>query len=561
MNTSIVTFDGDSIIKHIFEAIELGILVTNQEQTKLLLYNQSFINMWEIPNHLIDSSGQLSELFNYLQTKLVTSQQISFNGEEPNKTLEIELKNGIFLEYYTTYKTYNNQSSLIIHSFKNITPRKLLAKQLEKQATFDSLTGLPNRALLLKLLQINMALAKRNNSTLAVFFIDLDSFKAINDTFGHAIGDQLLKTFGDRLQKYVRKEDIVARLGGDEFIIAVNIDSIKLSNLPKIITRFLETMIKPYYLAEQELIVTLSMGITFYPQDSQDADELIKNADIAMYHAKKKGKNNFQLYNKIMSDQLLQRVQLENSLHIALQKKELSLHYQPIINLQNNKIIAMEALLRWNNPKLGTIPPNVLIPIAESNGTIFPIGLWVLRTACAQLKAWHDNNLPLIKMSINISECQLKQDDVVKTIKQVLQETNLDPKYLEIELAERVFLSSGNTILSKLLELKELGISVSLDDFGTCYSKLSTVKQFPVDSIKIDRAFIKDLTTHPGIKAIVYSMATVAKTLNLHVIAEGIETKEQLKVLSSLFQDEAQGYYFGKPAPAEEAVKLLKNQV
>jgi len=281
-----------------------------------------------------------------------------------------------------------------------------------------------------------------------------------------------------------------------------------------------------------------------------------------MYRVKEQGKNTFEFYNKVMSDELLQRLYLENGLHTALQKNEFFLDYQPIIELTTNKVVAMEALIRWSHPVLGLVPPNTFIPVAEATGSIFPIGVWVLKTACAQLKTWHNQNLPLIKMSVNVSERQLKQTDFVKTVELVLKETKLEPKYLEIELAEKSFLSSGNIILKTLLELKALGIRINIDDFGTCYSQLSLVKEFPVDAIKIDRMFIKDVGNHPGVKAIVQSMAIVAKSLNLDIIAEGVETKEQLTILEKLFTNEAQGYYFGKPVSPEEAVKfLLQNKI
>ena len=535
-----------------FQAAPVGILLIDPNN-KILLHNKKFIKIWEIYSlNLLESA---TELFNYMQTKANTSLQFSNFTEEVTVT-EIEMKNGTYIEQYANTHYYDKEVLGTVYSFRDITPRKHLEQQLESQATFDPLTGLPNRHLLIDRLQQNIALAKRNNSYIAVLFIDLDSFKAINDTFGHSVGDQLLQTFGQRLKQYIREHDTVARLSGDEFVVIITSATFDLKYFYKIIERFFEHIIEPYNLAEQEIIVTASMGVTFYPQDGQTPDTLIKHADIAMYNVKEKGKNTFEFYNEAMSKQLLERLQLENGLHTALQKNEFFLHYQPIIDLKTNKIVAMEALIRWQHPTLGLIPPNTFIPVAESTGSIFPIGLWVLRTACTQLKSWHNNNLPLIKISINVSERQLKQTDFVKTIELVLKETKLEAKYVEIEMAEKVFLSSGNQILPTLMELKELGIGVNIDDFGTCYSRLSTVKMFPVDAIKIDRTFIKDIE-HPGIKAVVQSMATVAKYLHLNVIAEGVETSEQLDVLSKLFTNEAQGYYFGKPTSAEEAGNLL----
>ena len=543
------------LTKATFEVAPVGLLIVDQNN-KILLYNQKFIEMWEISSVELLNKDQAMELFKYMQTKTTTPLEFSPAAKQILIT-EIAMNNGTCLEQFINTKFNENEMPGVIYSFHDISQRKYLEKKLEQQAAFDILTGLPNRHLLIDRLQQNISFAKRNNSYIALLFIDLDAFKAINDTFGHNVGDQLLQIFGQRLKQYIREHDTVARLSGDEFVVLITSATFDLKYFYKIIERFFERIIEPYNLANQELIVTASMGISFYPQDGQEPDTLIKNADIAMYHVKEQGKNTFEFYNKAMSEQLLERLQLENGLHTALQKNEFFLNYQPIIDLKDNKIVAMEALIRWQHPKLGLIPPNTFIPVAEATGTIFPIGLWVLRTACAQLKSWHNNNLPLIKISINVSERQLKQTDFVKTIELVLKETRLEAKYLEIEMAERVFLSSGNIILPILMELKQLGVGINIDDFGTCYSKLSLVKQFPVDAIKIDRTFIKDVDHHPGIKAIVQSMATVANNLHLNVIAEGVETKEQLEVLSTLFTNEAQGYYFGRPTSAEEAGNLL----
>lgn len=543
------------LTKLIIDSASIGILVLDQNN-KIILYNKKFIELWEITSIDLLVQEDISELLIYMRTKSIHTFDFI---PETNKvvTRDIELKSGIYLEMLINNTISQNEVANVLYSFRDVSNHKLLEKKLEQQAIFDDLTGLPNRALLIDRLQQNIAFAKRTNGCIALLFIDLDSFKNINDTFGHNIGDELLKLFAQRLKFYIREHDTVARLSGDEFVVLITSATFNLKYFYKIIERFFEHIIEPYNLAEQEIIATASMGISFFPQDGESADALIKNADVAMYRVKEQGKNTFEFYNKAMSDELLQRLYLENGLHTALQKNEFFLDYQPIIELTTNQVVAMEALIRWNHPVLGLVPPNTFIPVAEATGSIFPIGVWVLKTACAQLKTWHNQNLPLIKMSVNVSERQLKQTDFVKTVELVLKETKLEPKYLEIELAEKSFLSSGNIILKTLLELKALGIRINIDDFGTCYSQLSLVKEFPVDAIKIDRMFIKDVGNHPGVKAIVQSMAIVAKSLNLDIIAEGVETKEQLAVLAKLFTNEAQGYYFGKPVSPEEAVKFL----
>ncbi|MGD0465185.1 MAG: EAL domain-containing protein [Gammaproteobacteria bacterium] len=548
-----------ALTKLIFQTMSLGILVVDKNQENVLLYNESFVESWELPLNILEQ-GSAVEVFKHMQIKANTSLTFSPNIQQEAAS-EIRLHNETYLEQYIMVKNIEAGVTGIVYSFRNITLRKQLENQLEQQAMFDSLTGLPNRHLLIDQLQKEIAYAKRNNNYIAVFFIDLDSFKAINDTFGHNVGDQLLKTFGQRLKKYVREEDIVARLSGDEFVVTMTSNNIGLEYFNKIIDRFFKYIVQPYNFVEQELIVTASIGISFYPQDGADAVTLIKNADAAMYHAKEKGKNTFRIYNEEMSTQLLMRLQLEHDLHIAIQKKELFLHYQPVIDLNTNQIKSVEVLIRWQHPQLGMVPPSTLIPIAESSGTIFSIGLWVLKTACAQLKFWHDSNLPRIKISVNISECQLKQEDMTKIIKQVLEETQLDAKYLEIEISEKIFLINGNTMVPKLCELKQLGIGITLDEFGTCYSKFAAVKQFPVDCIKINRTLINSFTEHPELGAIIQSIATVAEGLKLHVVAEGIETKEQLAAVNAIFTDAAQGFLFGKPATADETTKLLKNYI
>lgn len=538
----------------IFDSICLGIIVVDQNHENILLFNQSFLDLWKIPANLLENS-KAATVFNYMQSKTNTEVQHDL-------AYEIELNDGTYLERNS--KTISNQTVNlgVLYSFRNITVRKQLQKQLETQATFDQLTGLANRSLLVNLLQQMIAVAKRNNHYIAVLFIDLDSFKAINDTFGHNTGDQLLKSFGKRLQNLVRTEDIVARLGGDEFIVAIQSQNQQdVSYFNKILERFFKDMTQPYNFTQQEIIVTASVGVSFYPHDGLDADTLIKNADAAMYHAKQKGKSTFQIYNEEISKALLQKIQLEHDLHIAIQKQELFLQYQPIVDLKTNKIMTMEALIRWQHPTLGLVPPDTLIPIAESSGTIFPIGLWVLKTACNQLKAWHDSNLPKIKIAINISECQIKQEDIVPIIKQTLEETKLDPKYVELEITEKVFLSNGNIILEKLFELKKLGININIDDFGTCYSKFAALNRFPMDCIKVDRSLIKSFTDHPELKTIIRAIATVAEGLKLHLIAEGVETKEQLELIKKIFTDQAQGFLFGKPFSTEDATILLKNQL
>ena len=552
------------LAKSIFHSSSVGMVIVDKDQEKILMYNNSFKTLWNIPNTLIEQK-QFKPILQHMQA-MTNNPLIMPINSEIFFTSDIHLNNNNYFEQISNNQYIENDLIGVIHKFRNITVRKMLENQLENQASYDQLTGLANSSLLTEMLQKNIAAAKRNNESIAVLFIDLDSFKAINDTFGHKFGDKLLKIFGSRLKKYVREEDIVGRLGGDEFVIIMKLNNKELENFHKIIERFFKYIVQPYNISaqeqeqEQELIVTISIGISFYPNNGTDALSLIKNADAAMYNAKGKGKNTFQIYDQDMSEKLSARLQLEHDLHIAIQNNELALYYQPVIDLKTNKIKSMEALIRWHHPKLGLIPPSTLIPIAESSGTIFPIGLWVLKTACNQIKTWQDNNFPPTKISINISECQIKQDDIVKTIKHVIDDTKIEAQYLEIEISEKIFLSTGNIILPKLCGLKELGIGVNLDQFGTCYSQFATLKHFPIDCIKIDRVLIKSFMEHPELDGLIKSIATVAVGLKLNIVAEGIENEEQLKIINKIFTGEAQGYFFSKPLPADEVSVLLKNQ-
>lgn len=551
------------LTKHIFHSSPLGMLIVDQKQEKILMYNNAFKKLWNIPEILL-TNKELPPVLQHMQT--MTSNNITLPINPENTFInDIQLNNDNYFEQTSSNQSLDNNNIGVLHIFRDITIRKTLQHKLENQASYDQLTGLANSSLLTELLQKYIATAKRNNEAIAVLFIDLDSFKAINDTFGHKFGDKLLKILGGRLKKYVREEDIVGRLGGDEFVIVMKLNKKELDNFHKIIERFFKYIIQPYNILEQEqeqeLIVTISIGISFYPDNGSDPLTLIKNADAAMYHAKSKGKNTFQIYDQEMSEKLSTKLQLEHDLHIAIHNNELAIFYQPVIDLKTNHIKSMEALIRWHHPKLGLIPPSTLIPIAESSGTIFPIGLWVIRTVCNQIKTWQEQGLPKVKISINISECQLKQDDLIKTIQQTLKETNIEAKYLEIEISEKIFLSMGNIILPKLCALKEIGIGINIDQFGTCYSQFATIKDFPINCIKVDRILIKNFIEHPENTGLVKSIATVAVGLNLNIVAEGIENEDQLKIINKIFTDEAQGYFFSKPLPEEEVSVLLKKQL
>jgi diguanylate cyclase (GGDEF)-like protein len=392
-----------------------------------------------------------------------------------------------------------------------------------------------------------------------MMFLDLDQFKRINDTFGHRIGDNLLKAVAECLKCCMRESDTIARFGGDEFMVLLP-EVLHEQDAVTVAEKMLEALRQPLMLGDRELFISSSIGISLYPSDGSDSETLIKNADTAMYHSKKQGRNNYQLYRSLMNDMAFERLTLENSLRKALQKDEFLVYYQPQINLHTGEIIGMEALVRWQHPELGMVPPIKFIPLAEDTGLIIPLGEWVLRAACVQNKAWQLAGYPHIRVAVNLSMLQFKQPDIVETIIRVLQETGLDPRYLEVEITETMLMDNPDATLGKLKQLKAMGIRISLDDFGTGYSSLNYLKRLSIDTLKIDQSFVRDIASDADDRAIVNSIIHLAHSMNLRVIAEGVETMEQLNVLRSHQCDEIQGYLIGYPLPAEDVEHLMRSK-
>ena len=421
----------------------------------------------------------------------------------------------------------------------------------------DTLTELPKRTIIT--CQLTQAIAKHQSSQmLAVVLADLDRFKLINDTLGHQVGDFIIQQVVKRLKNSIRKEDFIARWGGDEFALIIpQINNQEEATI--IATRILNDLKAPFYLENQPIYISTSMGIAIYPEHGKQAETLLRNADSALSHAKRQGRNKYQYYKDSFSTQSNKLLTLENLLHSALEKQEFLLYYQPIVNVFTGKIAKMEALLRWKNPQLGWVPPYQFIPLAEENGTIIEIGEWVLKTACAQNKLWQTMGLSPIKISVNLSVRQFQQPNLVSMIGDTLQQTLLDPSDLELEITESITLHDTELAKATLMELNQMGINLSMDDFGTGYSSLSYLKQFPFDTLKIDRSFIKDLDSAPSDIAIVNAIITLGKGLNLNVVAEGVETKQLQDLLKNLDCKYIQGYLFSKPVPATEATQLLQN--
>ncbi|MFZ5649854.1 MAG: putative bifunctional diguanylate cyclase/phosphodiesterase [Bacillota bacterium] len=425
------------------------------------------------------------------------------------------------------------------------------------QSINDPLTGLPNRILFKDRLNLAMAQARRNRQVLAVLLLGLDRFKVINDSLGHNVGDRLLQQVAVRLSHLMRKSDTVARLGGDEFAVLA-MDISKDENAARVSQKILEIFTEPFIIGGHELYATASIGIATFPNDGEDAEALIINADTAMYRAKEHGKNTYRLYTPEMNAKALQRLELENSMRRATERGEFEVFYQPKVNIKTGIIGGFEALVRWRHRERGLVSPAEFIPLAEETGLIIPIGEWVLRTACEQNRKWMDAGYPPLRVAVNISARQFQQKNLVERVDQALQETGLHPSWLELEITESVAMQDAEFTIKMLRDFKERGITISLDDFGTGYSSLNYLKRFPLNNLKIDQSFIRNITTDSDDEAIASAVIVLAQNLKLQVIAEGVETKEQLAILRERQCNEMQGYLVGKPVPADEFEKLLK---
>ena len=445
--------------------------------------------------------------------------------------------------------------ALGIHLYMAVMQRRV-EDMFQHQASHDRLTGLPNRMLFDERLSLALAQTHRYGEMLAVVFLDLDGFKRINDTLGHAVGDQLLQNVANRLKGCLRKGDLLARWGGDEFTLLLSPVSCA-EDAAQIAAEILDSLNVPVQIDSHELYIKASLGIALAPYDGEDADTLLKNADAAMYLAKQQGRNNYQLYTSAIGTKAQERLVLENNLYKALERQEFQLHYQPQIDLQSGEIVGMEALIRWQNRQLGFISPSQFIPIAEEMGLIGSIGEWVLWMACAQNRAWQSLGLPPVRMAVNLSARQFQQKNLVETIAQVLESTKLEPSYLELEITESIAMQDINFTISVLRALRSMGIQIAIDDFGTGYSSLSSLKYFPLDKLKIDQSFVRELVTDSYDAAIITALVALGHGMKLEVIAEGVETQEQMAFLRSVKCDGIQGYLLSRPLPAQEATNLF----
>lgn len=462
---------------------------------------------------------------------------------------------------FSAFLDVNGDEAEIVCIGKDISEQKAAEahmKNLEKMSTSDHLTGLPNRALFFDRLAHAINRAKRQDSIVILIFVDVDNFKAINDTLGHDVGDKLLMVIAKRLKRCLRESDTVARIGGDEFTIVAEVprhDFITSINL--LANKIVKVMDRKVTIAEYVIPATLSMGISIFPFIAEDVEMIIKTADIAMYEAKKRECNSFEIFSQEMQIKVMERKQMEDDLRNALKNEEFVLHYQPQIDLKSGLIIGAEALLRWMGPEGVLLSPAKFIPLLEETGLIISVGEWVMRTASAQNKAWQVAGFQPLCMAVNLSALQFQQNNLVETVARILEEEGLVPEYLELEITESVAMREVDSVIAKLHKLKEIGLRLSIDDFGTGYSSLSYLQDFPIDKLKIDKRFVDDIAVNKIIPKVVID---IARDMNFIVIAEGVETEKQLNVLKELGCDEVQGYYLSRPLSNKKFEELLESQ-
>ena len=441
----------------------------------------------------------------------------------------------------------------------DITERKRMEERIRHEAHHDTLTDLPNRLLFIDILSIELAQAQRGKKRFAVLFLDLDRFKDINDTLGHDIGDKLLMEVGERLKRSVRASDTVSRRGGDEFNILLT----EIPNADAILTiakKVVDSFRTPYSILGHEFNMSTSLGISIYPEDGETTDALFKNADIAMYSAKEQGGNSYRFYNAAMNIRSMERMRFEGWLRQALDRAELTVCYLPQFTIDTRQVICAEALVRWRHPELGMLDPVSFIPFAEEIGFDTAIDEWVLKTACARVKEWHNAGLPHLRLSVNLSAKHLQKPDLVERIAEILRETGFDPHHLDVEIAESVAMRNLEQTTPKIIELAEMGVGISIDNFGTGYSSAEYLKRLPIQKLKIDKSVIKDIATDSYRRAIINAATDMARKMKLGVVAVGVETEEQLEFLRSAGCQEMQGFLFSRPLPEEEIRKLLRSE-
>ncbi|MBP1932353.1 putative bifunctional diguanylate cyclase/phosphodiesterase [Ammoniphilus resinae] len=536
--------DSDLLI-HLFDQFNQGILIVDLEG-RIVSANAMFANL---------TGYSLSELiglpFHELQIHKEQIVDCRMPGEKKTKwqgEVQMDRKNGeqrtLWLEIFPVRK--NGRVTQFVY----------LYAQPQTMAYQDSLTRLPNRRCIHDYLNTALATAHDQRQIFAVLYVDLDRFKMVNDTLGHASGDQLLKEAAQRLKSCLRERDMVSRMGGDEFLVLL-LDIKGQQEAEEVAKRILASLTNPFFLQDQEVYITASIGISLYPYDGDDRETLITGADAAMYRAKRQGRNLYEWSKPELQAGSFERLILENSLRKAIDQEQLLLHYQPQLDLKSNQILSMEALLRWQHPDLGLIPPGEFIPLAEETGLIQSIGEWVIYSACTQNKAWQNQGLPPVRVAINLSATHLLQKNLPEVVAKILQTTELEPQWLELEITESAIMQDKQTAIQVLDQLKQMGVHLSIDDFGTGYSSLSYLKELPINTLKIDQSFMRDIQENENSRAVTYAIISLAHHLDLSVVAEGVETEQQLDQMREKNCDAIQGFWLSRPVPPEQAEQWM----
>ncbi len=551
-----------SLMESTIESTDDGILVVDFLGHVILL-NEQLKQMWKFPPNALDTQEEkwlFSHINDQIKKENIFMQTVDSVHLEPERRSfdTLELKDGRIIESYSVPRRFEDKLMGRVWNFRDITNRRKTEKTIEYLAYYDDLTGLPNRHLLKDRIVQALRFAEEHEEILAIIDLDLDHFKLVNDALGRDIGDQWLQEVARRINEQTQKTATISRVGPDEFILLLP-DLERPEDAGEITQNILEALTKPFSLMDQEITGTASVGICFHPFDGSDAEILLGNASVAMHRAKQKGGNTYQFFEPTMNAEILDRLTLENKLGRALANNEFVLYYQPLVNVKNKKIIGAEALIRWHEPQKGLTLPGDFLGLAEETGLMPSLGRWVIKTACRQNKIWYDAGFNL-RMSVNLSNSQLKDPGLVALVKQTLLETQLDPRLLELELTESIIMESAEDIAVILFELKELGVEMAVDDFGTGYSSLSSLKLYPVDTLKIDKSFISDMPVNPDSAAIVTATLSLARNLNLRVVAEGVETEEQFNLLRDGQCAMVQGYYFSPPLSAENFEQALSGQ-
>jgi len=546
------------LFRGIFESSGEGIMVTDAQEV-IVAVNRAFTAITQFsPNDVLGQtprvlkSGRHDKIFfQELWAKL--KQGGYWQGEIWNRR-----KDGSLMPTWSNISAVRNQKGQITHyfsTFSDISDHMAAEERIRQLAFYDSLTGLPNRATFYSLIKQTLILARRDDISGGVMFIDLDRFKHINDTLGHAAGDELVRRVSARLKTCLRSSDVVARLGGDEFVVGL-FDVKQQEDAAIVAQKMLATFATPFLIEGHEISISASIGISVYPNDGTEVDDLIKFADIAMYRAKERGRNTYLFYSNDMNVRSIEKLQMESNLRRAIDRKELLLHYQPQADIHTGEMTGAEVLIRWQHPERGMVSPGQFIPIAEETGLIVRIGRWVMDQAVAQNKAWQDKGLPIIKLAVNLAAQQF-HPALTDEVSAILLEHDLSHEFLELEITESMVMHNPDQVVEMLKNMEKMGIKTSLDDFGTGYSSLSYLKRFPIYKLKVDQSFVRGLPGDEDDAAITRAIIGMGKSLGLRVIAEGVETREQLEFLRAEGCDEIQGYLFSKPIPADEFEKLL----